>query len=114
MTATIPSTMRAMVFSGRGPELDAMELEVPQPGTAELLIKVSACGVCRTDLHVIDGDLTEPLLPVVPGHQIVGEVVAVGEGGGDVVRGDPVRRGVNVPVRLPVAVAVIRPRLKKN
>ncbi|HEX6153428.1 MAG TPA: zinc-dependent alcohol dehydrogenase family protein [Solirubrobacterales bacterium] len=51
---------------------------VPQPG--QVLIAVSACGVCRTDLHILDGELSEPKLPLVPGHQIVGEVVAAGEG----------------------------------
>lgn len=54
--------------------------DVPQPGTGQVLLKVRACGVCRTDLHLIDGDLPEPRLPIVPGHEIVGEVIARGEG----------------------------------
>jgi propanol-preferring alcohol dehydrogenase len=53
---------------------------VPSPGPGQVLLRVHACGICRTDLHVVDGELTEPKLPLVPGHQIVGEVVAVGEG----------------------------------
>jgi propanol-preferring alcohol dehydrogenase len=76
--ADIPSQMRAILFSGTGQGLSLVELPVPSPAEHELLIKVSACGVCRTDLHVIDGELTDPLLPVVPGHQIVGTVVAAG------------------------------------
>jgi len=50
------------------------------PAVGEVLIKVHACGVCRTDLHVVDGDLTEPALPIVPGHQIIGTVAAIGNG----------------------------------
>src|SRR5688572_4450419 len=53
---------------------------MPALGTGQVLLKVRACGVCRTDLHVVDGDLHEGKLPIVPGHEIVGEVVACGEG----------------------------------
>ncbi|HEY0682246.1 MAG TPA: zinc-dependent alcohol dehydrogenase family protein [Steroidobacter sp.] len=53
---------------------------VPDPGAGQVLLKVSACGVCRTDLHLIEGELPEPRMPVVPGHEIVGTVVACGEG----------------------------------
>ncbi|HEY5975299.1 MAG TPA: zinc-dependent alcohol dehydrogenase family protein, partial [Geobacteraceae bacterium] len=56
------------------------EVPLPLPTAAEVLVRVSACGICRTDLHVVDGDLTEPLLPLVPGHQIIGEVCVVGPG----------------------------------
>ena len=52
----------------------------PEPGPGQVLIEVDACGVCRTDLHVVDGELPEPKLPLVPGHQIVGTVVAAGAG----------------------------------
>lgn len=52
----------------------------PAPGPSQVLIGVRACGVCRTDLHVVDGELTDPKLPIIPGHEIVGEVIAVGEG----------------------------------
>ncbi len=73
--------MRAMVLrqkaAGRLIEVDAARGE---PGPGQLRIKVHACGVCRTDLHVVDGDLTEPKLPIVPGHEIVGRVDAVGTG----------------------------------
>jgi alcohol dehydrogenase, propanol-preferring len=61
-----------------GTPLRLADLPVPQPGAGEILVKVSACGVCRTDLHVVDGELTEPALPIVPGHEVVGRVVAAG------------------------------------
>jgi propanol-preferring alcohol dehydrogenase len=66
---------------------------VPTPVSGELLIAVGACGVCRTDLHVVDGDLTHPKLPIVPGHEIVGRVAAIGEG----VAGFSVGERVGVP-----------------
>jgi alcohol dehydrogenase, propanol-preferring len=59
--------------------LRAAELPEPQPGPGELLVRVDACGVCRTDLHIVDGELSEPALPLVPGHQIVGRVERTGE-----------------------------------
>ena len=71
--------MQAMVFNGPGRPLELTEMPVPAPTANELLIKVLACGVCRTDLHVLDGELDEPVLPLIPGHQIVGMVVAGGE-----------------------------------
>jgi propanol-preferring alcohol dehydrogenase len=67
----------ALTRAGRG-RVEAIEIEKPTPGISELLVKVLACGVCRTDLHVIDGDLPEPTIPVVPGHEIVGRVEALG------------------------------------
>jgi len=76
----IPSTMRAMVLEAPHTPLVWRERPVPAPGAGELLITVSACGVCRTDLHVVDGDLTHPKLPIVPGHEIVGRVTAFGAG----------------------------------
>ncbi|KWF11562.1 zinc-dependent alcohol dehydrogenase family protein [Burkholderia pseudomultivorans] len=72
--------MRAQVYDGRSPALTLRELPDPSPGRGQLLIDVQACGVCRTDLHVVDGDLTEPKRPVIPGHEIVGTVAALGEG----------------------------------
>ena len=72
--------MRAMVYRGEGRPLTLEERAVPEPGAGEVLVRVSACGVCRTDLHVVDGDLTEPRLPVVPGHEVVGRIAAVGAG----------------------------------
>src|SRR5436190_6325680 len=65
--------MRAMVLEAPGSPLVPTELEAPTPGPGELLLRVHACGVCRTDLHVVDGELPRPKLPLVPGHQIVGE-----------------------------------------
>ncbi|HEX9636151.1 MAG TPA: zinc-dependent alcohol dehydrogenase family protein [Acidobacteriota bacterium] len=72
--------MRAMVLDQAGTALRSAELPQPEPGPGQLLLKVRACGVCRTDLHVADGDLTEPKLPLVLGHEIVAEVVAAGPG----------------------------------
>jgi propanol-preferring alcohol dehydrogenase len=72
--------MRAMVLDEPGRPLRAAELPDPEPGPGEVRLRVRACGVCRTDLHVVDGDLPDPALPLVLGHQIVGEVDAVGEG----------------------------------
>lgn len=80
MTHNIPSTMRAMVMENKGQPLRLQILPVPAPAAGQVLIKVIACGVCRTDLHIIDGELPAPVLPLIPGHEIVGEVVALGEG----------------------------------
>jgi propanol-preferring alcohol dehydrogenase len=68
-----------MVLERQGAPLRAAELPDPTPGPGEILLSVRACGVCRTDLHILDGELTRPKLPLVLGHQIVGEVVADGE-----------------------------------
>jgi alcohol dehydrogenase, propanol-preferring len=70
--------MKAMVFTGTGKPLALSEVEVPRPGDDQVLIRVAACAVCRTDLHIVDGELSEPKLPLVPGHQIVGVVTAKG------------------------------------
>ncbi len=72
--------MRAMVLERQREPLKSVELPNPTPGAGQILIAVHACGVCRTDLHIVDGELAEPKLPLVPGHQIVGTVAAVGEG----------------------------------
>jgi propanol-preferring alcohol dehydrogenase len=72
--------MRAMVLERPRQPLRPAELPDPSPGDGEVLIRVSACGVCRTDLHIVDGELSEPRLPLVPGHQIVGTVLEAGEG----------------------------------
>jgi alcohol dehydrogenase, propanol-preferring len=71
--------MRAMVLDRPGSALRLAELPVPEPSAGELLIRVHACGVCRTDLHVLDGEVAAGKLPLVPGHQIVGRVVEGGE-----------------------------------
>ena len=75
-----PARMRAMVLDAPGTPLAERTLPRPEPQAGELLVKVAACAVCRTDLHVVDGELTEPKLPIVPGHEIVGRVVAGGQG----------------------------------
>ncbi|CDY75340.1 Alcohol dehydrogenase [Caballeronia glathei] len=72
--------MRAMVFDGSTPSLRETDLPDPVAGTGELAIDVHTCGVCRTDLHVVDGDLRDPKRPLIPGHEIVGTVTAVGIG----------------------------------
>ena len=74
------TTMRAMVLIAPGEPLRLQQLPVPQPAAGQVLLKVSACGICRTDLHVVDGELTEPNLPLVPGHQIVGTIERLGAG----------------------------------
>jgi propanol-preferring alcohol dehydrogenase len=56
------------------------ERSIPRPDAGELLVEIAACGVCRTDLHVLDGELPNPKLPVVPGHEIVGRIAALGPG----------------------------------
>jgi propanol-preferring alcohol dehydrogenase len=72
--------MRAMVLERAGEPLRPTDLPRPEPGPGQVLIAVRACGVCRTDLHILDGELAEPKLPLVPGHQIVGTVAGAGEG----------------------------------
>jgi len=71
--------MKAMVLDSPGTPLREAELPAPEPGPGQLLVEVAACGVCRTDLHVVDGELPDPKLPLVPGHQAVGRVVEEGE-----------------------------------
>lgn len=68
-----------MVLERVGAPLRSVELEVPEPGPGRILLRVHACAVCRTDLHVVDGELPDPKLPLIPGHQIVGTVERVGE-----------------------------------
>jgi propanol-preferring alcohol dehydrogenase len=75
----IPAKMHAMVLSAPNTPLKYQEVPVPPPGPEQVLIQVRACGVCRTDLHIVDGELTEPKLPLIIGHEIVGVVAAVGE-----------------------------------
>jgi alcohol dehydrogenase, propanol-preferring len=72
--------MRAIVLDRPGGSLSLEELPTPLPGPAEVRVRVHACGVCRTDLHIVDGDLRDGVYPVVPGHQIVGIVDALGPG----------------------------------
>jgi propanol-preferring alcohol dehydrogenase len=69
-----------MLFEKAGAALREAELPIPKPGPGQLLIRIGACAVCRTDLHVVDGELTQPKLPLVPGHEIVGTVEEKGQG----------------------------------
>src|SRR5436309_943709 len=72
--------MRAMLLTRPGAPLEEAEVPVPDPGPGQVRLAVAACGVCRTDLHVLDGELSRPKLPLVLGHQIVGRVTAAGDG----------------------------------
>ncbi len=74
----IPEKMRAMVLETPRAPLRLMEMPIPRPGAGQVLIRVRACGVCRTDLHVVDGELEHPKLPLILGHEIVGTVIALG------------------------------------
>ena len=83
--------MRAMMFDApHAPLRLDQTARIPRPGASEVLIRVHACGVCRTDLHILDGELAEPKLPLVPGHEIVGTVVATGPGVERIREGDRV------------------------
>lgn len=72
--------MKAMVLEAMGHPLRLVERELPRPSPGEVLVEIAACAVCRTDLHVIDGELPHPKLPLIPGHEIVGRVAALGDG----------------------------------
>jgi alcohol dehydrogenase, propanol-preferring len=73
-----PPTMKAMVLDRPGTPLQLRQVPVPEPADRQVLLRVHACGVCRTDLHLADGELTEPKLPLIPGHQMVGTVIKAG------------------------------------
>src|SRR3984957_19154706 len=85
--------MHAMVLRALGAPLEWTELPDRSPGPGEIRVKVAACGVCRTDLHVVDGELPDPVLPIIPGHEIVGRVDAMGTG----VEGLSIRERVGIP-----------------
>ena len=85
--------MHAMVLEHPNGKLKYKEVPIPSPNANQLLIKVHACGICRTDLHVVDGELTHPKLPIIPGHQIVGEVIKLGSN----VKGFHIGERVGVP-----------------
>jgi propanol-preferring alcohol dehydrogenase len=84
------ANMHAMVLDNPHMPLVMRERPVPVPAAGEILVAVSACGVCRTDLHVVDGELEHPKLPIVPGHEIVGRVAAIGAGVGGFTLGERV------------------------
>src|ERR1043166_1621943 len=79
--------MRAMVLTAPGAALTMQARPDPAPGTGEVRVKVSACGVCRTDLHVVADELPDIRYPIVPGHEVVGRIDAVGAGVTDLKRG---------------------------
>src|ERR1700691_5597085 len=70
--------MRAMFLDHPGQPLALREVPVPTAGAGQVLVRVSACAVCRTDLHVVDGELPNPKLPLIPGHEVVGSVAELG------------------------------------
>jgi propanol-preferring alcohol dehydrogenase len=82
--------MHAMVLKKIRTALEWTELADPQPGPGEIRVQVAACGVCRTDLHVVDGELPNPKVPIIPGHEIVGRIDAVGAGVKDLTVGERV------------------------
>src|SRR5260221_2803348 len=82
--------MHAMILHQPREPLRALEMPEPKPGPGQVLIKIHACAVCRTDLHVVDGELPHPKLPLVPGHEIVGTVVEAGPATDRFVIGDRV------------------------
>jgi propanol-preferring alcohol dehydrogenase len=82
--------MRAMVLDESKRPLELRDLPKPKPGRGQLLVRVSTCAVCRTDLHVVDGELPDPKLPLILGHQIVGRVEEIGEGNSNFAIGDRV------------------------
>ena len=82
--------MRAMVFYGNGPKLGLRDMPIPAPGADQVLIRIEACGVCRTDLHIVDSDLKNPVLPLIPGHEIVGRIERMGNAVSNLRRGQRV------------------------
>ena len=82
--------MRAMVLAEPAQPLAMQELPDRQPGQGEIRLKIAACGVCRTDLHIVDGELPDAKLPIIPGHEIVGYVDVIGSGVADFSIGDRV------------------------
>jgi propanol-preferring alcohol dehydrogenase len=82
--------MFAMVLQAPGRALEPVRRSTPEPGPSEIRLKVCACGVCRTDLHVVDGELEPKRSPITPGHEVVGVVEALGEGVEGVQLGDRV------------------------
>jgi propanol-preferring alcohol dehydrogenase len=89
----LEDTMHAMVLNKIGSTLEWTELADPQPGPGEIRVKVSACGVCRTDLHVVNGELPNPKTPIIPGHEIVGRIDLLGAG----IKGLKIGERVGIP-----------------
>lgn len=80
MPESLPESMRAMVLDRPSTPLELRHVPVPCPGKDQVLIRIIACGICRTDLHVVDGELDQPKLPLIPGHEIVGRIASTGDG----------------------------------
>lgn len=80
ITASLPRMMQAMILEKQGAPLVLRTVPVPVPSTGQVLIEVIACGICRTDLHILDGELKQPKLPLIPGHEIVGKVIVLSKG----------------------------------
>lgn len=80
MSLPTSETMLAMVLHRPGEALLLEQLPRPIAGPGQIQIRVEACGVCRTDLHLVDGELPDPALPIIPGHEIVGRVTSIGSG----------------------------------
>jgi alcohol dehydrogenase, propanol-preferring len=80
--------MRALVLSAPGRPLELREVAAPEPAQGQVLVEVAACAICRTDLHILDGELDRPKLPLIPGHQVVGTIGLVGDGVADRRPGD--------------------------
>lgn len=87
---TLPDTMQAMVLETPGKALVARDMPIPSPARGQVLLRVHSCGVCRTDLHIVDHELRHPKLPLIPGHEIVGTVVRAGSGATTFREGDRV------------------------
>jgi alcohol dehydrogenase, propanol-preferring len=85
--------MHAMQLKQIGKPLEYVELPLPKPEPHEILVKVLACGICRTDLHVVDGDLKNPSLPITPGHQVVGKIESLGSE----VKNFPIGERIGIP-----------------
>ena len=104
---SLPATMRALQLAAPQPvgarPLALVELPVPRPGSGEVLLRVRACGVCRTDLHIVEGELPPHRSPVVPGHQVIGEVAGLGAGAeGPAPGGEPGARPLGLGERVGV------------
>src|SRR5437868_4768016 len=82
--------MRAMVLDAPRTSLQLRDVPDPLPNPRQLVVRVNACAVCRTDLHIVDGELPHPKLPLIPGHQIVGRVVECGDAVANLAAGDRV------------------------
>src|SRR5256885_14061406 len=86
----LPLQMQAMVMEQQGKPLINKQVPLPVFSDDQVLVRVIACGVCRTDLHILDGELKHPKLPLIPGHEIIGEIIDIGKNVIHLKRGDVV------------------------